>query len=133
MSVQKIKAKHAEEEGLPRNRYCRNCGALCCKDLSMAIGKPANKKEIEELKWQLQFDAIKVYIRKRRWYQLVESKCMYLSRDNRCTIYDKRPDKCREHNPPDCEYFGKFYDVIFTSPDELNRYFKREKRKRKRK
>ncbi len=112
------------------NKYCRNCPAICCKNLAMEIGKPANKKEVEDLKWQLQFDTVKVYIRKRRWHQLVEGRCMHLSDDNFCTIYNQRPKTCRNHNPPNCEKYGKFYEVILNNPDDLERYLDQKKKKR---
>ena len=111
----------------PDNKYCKKCSAVCCKNLAMEIGRPLNKSEIEDLKWQLHFDTVKVYLHKRRWYQLVEGTCRYLSKQDRCTIYETRPDKCREHNPPECEFFGKYYDTIFHNPEELVDYLKHKK------
>ncbi|MBD3245648.1 MAG: hypothetical protein GF333_01385 [Candidatus Omnitrophica bacterium] len=109
---------------------CTRCPALCCKNLSMEIGKPVNRKEIEDLKWQLHFDTVKVYIRHRRWYQMVEGTCMYLSND-RCTIYEHRPKKCRAHNPPNCERFGEFFDVMLATPQELEDYYQNHMRRRR--
>jgi Fe-S-cluster containining protein len=110
------------------NEYCKGCPAICCTNLAMEIGKPENKKEVEDLKWQLQFDTVKVYIRKNRWYQLVEGRCMYLSEDNFCTIYKQRPKKCRTHNPPNCERYGKYYDVMLENPKDLEKYLTSKKR-----
>ena len=109
------------------------CDAFCCKNLAMRIGRPENKQEVEDLKWQLHFDTVKVYIHHHRWYQWIEGKCMYLSEEHRCTIYDQRPDKCKTHNPPDCEHFGKFYDVMISTPDELEKYLQAKKKKQKKK
>jgi Fe-S-cluster containining protein len=119
MSEKKLKYGHEN---------CEGCPAICCHNLAMHIGKPENKFEMEELRWQLQFDTVKVYIKSRRWYQIVEGKCMYLDKDNRCSIYDHRMDKCREHNPPHCERYGKFYDIMINTPDELNEYITKKKR-----
>lgn len=116
-----------------KNEYCRGCPAVCCNNLAMGIGKPENKKEVEDLKWQLQFDTVRVYIRKRRWYQLVEGRCIHLGEDNFCTIYQKRPQKCRLHNPPNCERYGKYYDVMFKSPADLEGYLMRRKKKKAKK
>ncbi len=112
-------------------KECQECGAFCCRNLAMAIGRPENREEIEDLKWQLHFDTVKVYIHRRRWYQWVKGTCMYLGPDNRCTIYDQRPDRCKSHNPPDCEYFGSFYDIMIETPDELETYLKSKKTKSK--
>ena len=113
------------------NEICSRCPSLCCKNLSMMICRPETRAEVEDLKWQLRFDTVRVYIRNRRWYQLIEGRCMYLGEDGRCTDYDNRPDKCRRHNPPDCEFFGKFYDVMISTPDDLERYLDSRNRKRR--
>lgn len=113
------------------NKYCKGCPAICCTNLAMEIGKPENAKEVEDLKWQLQYDTVKVYIRKRRWYQLVEGRCMYLSEDNFCTIYNRRPKKCRLHNPPSCERYGVYYDLMFNNSEELDKYWVGKKKRKK--
>lgn len=120
----KKKTKHL------RKRHCGPCPAICCTNLALAIGKPVNQAEVEDLKWQLHFDTIKVYVLNRHWYQWVEGRCMYLSKNNKCNIYAHRPDKCRKHNPPNCENHGSFYDIMFSTPDELEKYLKLEKIKR---
>ncbi|NQT94968.1 MAG: YkgJ family cysteine cluster protein [Candidatus Omnitrophica bacterium] len=116
--------------GVPHNKYCRGCAAICCRNLALAIGKPANRKEIDDLKWQLHFTRVKIYIRHHHWYQWIKSKCMYLSEDNKCIIYERRPDICRKHNPPDCEKFGKFYDIMISTPEELEAYLEAKKKNR---
>jgi len=112
---------------------CHECPATCCKNLAMIIGRPHSRAEIEDLKWQIRFNTVKVYIHNRRWHLWVKGKCMYLGRSNRCTIYDTRPDKCRKYNPPHCEAFGKFYDVLLSTPDELEDYIKARKKAKPRK
>jgi hypothetical protein len=39
---------------------------------------------------------------------------------------------CRRHNPPDCEFFGKFYDVLLETPDELAAYLAERRKKGRR-
>jgi Fe-S-cluster containining protein len=120
-----------KKPGVPKNSHCRSCPAICCKNLALAIGKPANKKEIDDLKWQLHFTNVKVYIRHHHWYQWIKSRCMYLSSDNKCTIYDRRPDICRKHNPPDCEKFGEFYDDMLSTPEDLDNYMAKKNKTKK--
>ena len=110
-------------------KECGRCPALCCKNLSIRILRPRTRVEIEDLKWQLQFDTVRVYIRNNRWYQLVEGRCIYQAKDNRCRVYPMRPDVCRRHNPPDCEFFGKYYDVMIDTPDQLETHLARSRRK----
>ena len=111
---------------------CGQCAALCCKNLSVRILRPYTRAEIEDLKWQLHFDTVSIYIRKNRWYQLVEGRCIYLGEDDRCKIYPRRPEMCRRHNPPDCEFFGKFYDVLLETPDQMEAYLAERRKKSRR-
>ncbi len=111
---------------------CGQCPALCCKNLSIRILRPRTKAEIQDLKWQLQFDTVSIYIRNNRWFQLVEGRCIYLGENNRCKVYPVRPDMCRRHNPPDCEFFGEFYDVLIETPDQLEDYLAARRRQARR-
>ncbi len=113
------------------HEVCSMCPSLCCKNLSLMIYRPETRADVEDLKWELRFDTVKVYIRNNRWYQLIEGRCMYLGEDGRCTEYGGRPNKCRRHNPPDCEFFGKFYDIMISTPDELEDYLDSERRRKK--
>jgi len=109
---------------------CIECPAYCCRDLAISITKPRTKSEIEETKWYLHFDTVSIFIRNRRWHLLVKGKCIYLDDNNLCSIYEKRPEKCRKHNPPDCERYGKFYDVLISTPEELEKYLNGKRRRR---
>jgi Fe-S-cluster containining protein len=108
---------------------CRECNALCCRDLAMMTTRPRTRDEIDDLKWHLHYDTVNVCIRNHRWYIVVKGKCIYLSRNNLCKIYDRRPEKCRRHNAPECERFGSWYDLLIETPEGLERYL-REGRKR---
>ena len=94
------------------SKYCEKCTGICCKNLAVEIGRPENKSEVEALKWQLHFDTVKVYIHNKRWHMLIDGECLYLSKNNKCTIYSNRPNRCRAYNPPNCEFFGKFYNIM---------------------
>ncbi|MBI4845750.1 MAG: YkgJ family cysteine cluster protein [Candidatus Omnitrophica bacterium] len=110
---------------------CHRCPAACCRDLAMAIGKPSTKAEIEDLKWQVRFNTVDVFIKSHHWYLRVKGRCIYLGRRNMCKIYEKRPLKCRLHRPPDCERFGEYHEVLIKTPEQLQEYLD-SKKKRKR-
>jgi Fe-S-cluster containining protein len=101
---------------------CKSCGAMCCRHLVIPILGPESKKDLEKLKWQLHFEAVKIFIQDKKWHMMLESKCRYLGKDERCDQYQLRPKICRRHNPPNCEFFGRVYDEIFKSPQELEEY-----------
>lgn len=119
--INKPKAKTTDKDV----NVCIKCPSLCCRDLTYTIKRPRTRADIDELKWDLQYDIVNVYIKNKRWHETFKGKCMYLADDNLCRIYDRRPKKCRDHTPPACEKFGKYYDVLIKSPEELENYLKK--------
>jgi Fe-S-cluster containining protein len=111
--------KQKELPGERNGNICLECESLCCKDLAVMITRPRSRAEIDELKWQLHFDTVRVFIRNHRWHLLTKGRCIYLSPENLCTIYDCRSEICREHQPPNCERYGEYYDVMIETPEEL--------------
>ena len=109
---------------------CRHCGAKCCHDLVMPIHKPRTADDIFELRWELQYDTVRVFIRSHRWYRIIHARCQYLDDQDRCTIYDKRPNRCRQMRPPECEHYGDFWEVLIKTPDELDAHLANGKRRR---
>ena len=114
------------------NRQCDNCPALCCKDLIIPTDKPRTSEQIDEVKWHIQYDTVRVFIRSHRWYYIVHGRCQYLTEDNLCSIYERRPHRCRRLNPPECERFGCFYDVMIETPEELDEHLSRKHPRRTR-
>ena len=114
-----------------KNKCPEKCNAICCNDLAVQIYKPVTRVEKEDLRWHLFFKGVKVYIKHRKWYLLVHSKCRYLSKENRCTIYDRRPERCRNHNYPNCEFEGKFYEIMLESPEQFDEYFAKQTGKKR--
>lgn len=110
---------------------CEGCPALCCHDLVMPILKPRTHADVEELKWKLQYDAVSVFIANRRWHLQVKARCTYLTKNHLCSIYESRPDRCRDHNPSECERYGSYFDDRISTPEELEAYLFRERNRRK--
>jgi Fe-S-cluster containining protein len=115
-----------------KDHPCKACKARCCRDLTFSITSPKCRHDIETLKWYLHFDTVQIYIRNRRWNMLIQGKCIYLSKKNLCTIYDKRPKICRAHRPDACEMIGQWYDALLSSPNDLEAYVKRKRAKKAR-
>jgi Fe-S-cluster containining protein len=114
------------------NSLCADCPAKCCHKLLIPFNKPKDDGEIDYYRWHVQYDTVSIAIRSHRWYVVVDGRCMYLDDDNLCTIYDDRPDTCRDHNPPDCEHYGDWYDELIETPEELDAWFEKERKRRAR-
>ena len=107
---------------------CVDCPALCCHDLAIPIERPRLKDDIVDLEWQLRYDTVHVAIRHRQWYMVVNARCIYLDKHNLCKVYNDRPATCREHNPPDCEKYSRWYQYWTETPDELVSYLTGKRR-----
>ena len=103
---------------------CVDCPALCCKDLAIPTKRPRTRDQIDEMKWYLHFDTVSAIIVRRRWYLLINGRCMHLDDNDLCTIYEDRSYVCRQHNPPECERFSEFCEILIETPDELEQYLK---------
>ncbi len=110
------------------SNVCLDCEATCCRDLAVMITRPRTRDEIDALKWQLHFDTVRVFIRNRRWHVLTKGKCIFLSPENLCTNYEERSEICRDHQPPDCERYGEFYEVLIETPEELETHLARPRK-----
>jgi len=111
-----------------KRSHCQVCPSTCCHDLAMMITRPQNKTDLNELSWYLHYDTVTICIRNHRWYLAIKGRCIYLTSGNLCKIYEKRPVRCRRHDPPDCERFGSWHDVVISTPEELTRYLKKRKK-----
>jgi len=127
-------SKREDKKEVPAHtkKECRDCAAKCCHDLVLAINKPRTQDDIAYYRWHLQYDTVRIAISNHKWHTVFEGRCIYLDKNNICTIYDRRPEKCRRHNPPECEHFSKWYDIMLSTPEELDAHLEKEKRRRKR-
>ena len=49
---------------------------------------------------------------------MVHTQCQHLEENNRCGIYETRPDICREYSTKNCEYEDEWtYDHLLRHAD----------------
>ncbi len=112
---------------------CRKCDAKCCRYFAFHIVAPKTKEDIETIRWYLAHTGVTVFIERRRWYVEIDNDCRYLTKDFKCSIYDKRPAICKEHEPSSCEFtFTEFdHEHIFHTMEEFDRYLAARKKRPK--
>ena len=58
-----------------------------------------------------------------RGYLLVHTTCKHLMEDQRCGIYETRPEICREYTTDECEYEDSWtYERYFETPEQIKEY-----------
>ena len=116
---------------------CSKCTALCCRYIAIEIDKPETKRDFDDIRWYVAHRGVRVFVERGRWYVEFRTRCKFLTKDNLCAIYEKRPRICREHDPNSCEFDGApEYPLVFRHPDEVEEYYKewlRQRRKSNRK
>ena len=112
---------------------CRICGAKCCKYITIKIDAPRDKIDRDEIRWFLHHENISVMIERRLWFLQVYTRCKNLARDNRCAIYDNRPEVCRQYEMEECEHLGEEDEgtIEFYKPEEYDRFLEEKKKRRK--
>jgi Fe-S-cluster containining protein len=107
-------------------KTCKECNGKCCRYIVIEIATPKSKEDLEELKWYIAHENVEVFVDKEGgWNVEFITPCKYLGKDNRCKIYKKRPDICREYSNKECEMNFNYVDKFrFKDIEEINKYIK---------
>ena len=84
---------------------CSNCQALCCSYVMLEIDEPEDREDFEKIRWFVAHENISVAHYEDSWMLYIKNKCKFIDENHNCTIYDKRPQICREHQSEECDYF----------------------------
>ena len=118
-----VKRKISREELAPGECLCDYCSAKCCKYFALPLETPTTRQDFDYLRWYLLHDAATVFIEEKTWYLLVHTACKHLQADNRCGIYETRPQICRDYSTHNCEYEDSWvYDHYFETPEQVEEY-----------
>jgi len=111
---------------------CSMCAAKCCRYFALEIDTPRSKNEFENLRWYLAHKGVSLYVQKRKWHLEIRNECQHLGKDNRCMIYNKRPEICKEHSNDTCEkIIDDFeHDFSFDRIEELDEYINKRFKKK---
>ena len=113
--------KKREDLELGEN-LCEYCTAKCCKYFALPIDTPTSRADFEYIRWYLLHEKATVFVDE-HWYLLVHTTCKHLQPDNRCGIYETRPQICRDYSNDNCEYDDDYtYDVYFETPEQIDEF-----------
>lgn len=112
---------------------CSICPAICCQYFALQIDTPKCKHDFENIRWYLMHDRVNVFLDDGKWYLQVWSRCENLLPDNRCGVYETRPQICRDYGldadgRANCHATSKpnhEYEVLFTTAEQIEKYYKK--------
>jgi Fe-S-cluster containining protein len=111
----------------------KECNARCCRYLTVYLPAPRQKADFDELSWFLAHENTSVYVEGRRWHLEVRTPCRYLNENNLCTIYEHRPDVCREYSLDACEYPRRpAHTLHFDCKEEFDAWWERRRERERR-
>jgi len=76
-------------------KKCQKCGAKCCQEMFFWLEKWQDAKDWR--RWAKFHENVEVGIKDGGFFVKVKVKCRKLKND-RCSIYKKRPQLCREYD-----------------------------------
>ncbi len=115
--------KVKREDLEPGESLCDHCTAKCCRYFALPIDEPTTRPDFDYLRWYLLHEQATVFTEDDTWYLLVHTKCKHLQADQRCGIYETRPQICRDYTTKDCEYDDTWtYDRYFETSEQIAEY-----------
>ena len=123
-SVQAERRKPLTRDMVPKGDcLCDHCNAKCCRYFCLPIEVPESAKEYDYIRWFLLHGHSSVFVEDESWYLLVHTVCKHLQPDNRCGIYETRPEICREYSTDACEFDeDSVYEKYFETPEQVAEY-----------
>lgn len=103
---------------------CTKCKpARCCSYLTVPLDTPRTEKDFDFLLWQMAHQKVSIYIEEGEWFLSVDNRCRFLGNDDRCQIYETRPQVCRDYEAVDCAYDSEYdFDMEFRTYEEFKEY-----------
>lgn len=107
----------------PGDCLCNYCTALCCRYFTLPIDTPTDWRDFDHIRWFLMHGRATVFVESGIWYLTVYAECRHLLPDQRCGIYDDRPQICRNYSTDSCEYEDDgVHDMYFETPEQIWEY-----------
>ena len=118
-ALPKLRRKNVPKEAV----LCDYCTAKCCRYFALPIDGPEEFSDFEFIRWYLLHERATIFKESDNWYLLVHTTCRHLQEDNRCGIYETRPQICRDYTTKECEFEDDWtYDFYLERPEQVAEY-----------
>lgn len=100
------------------------CNAFCCTYISVHIDTPKTKVDFDELEWFLAHENISAYKDDENdWILEIMTPCKNL-KDNKCAVYENRPNVCRQYDPDNCTHNSEEIPtkILFRTSEEVRTF-----------
>ena len=102
----------------PKQVHCLSCG-LCCSYVAVDCEDPTTLRGATNILWYLYHEGVSVYTDGEDWMVTFDTRCRHLQDDNKCRIYETRPQICREFDETSCEVNADDLGTTFVHVPEF--------------
>jgi Fe-S-cluster containining protein len=112
----------------PKQVGCLSCG-LCCSYVAVDCEDPSTLRGATNILWYLYHDGVSVYTDGEDWMVTFDTRCRHLQDDNKCRIYETRPEICREFDETSCEVNADDLGTTFVDVPEFLTWLQQNNRR----
>ena len=120
-------------ENMSSETKCSYCsGTKCCQYVTQQIDSPRKKADFKLMLWQISHANVEFYKDEDGWFLMFIASCEHLGKQGGCTIYEQRPDICRDYENDYCEYDSpaeEGFELYFKNHAELLKYCRKRFKK----
>ncbi len=105
---------------------CQTCRGTCCSYMAVEIDEPTTLEDFDNVRWYCAHKETWVFKEDGDWYVVFNGACDKLNEDHSCSIYETRPQVCRDHKFGECDFFlrGEF-DLEMHTLEEVDAYLRK--------
>jgi Fe-S-cluster containining protein len=128
--VIKLVSNDKKEKKQPSMKDCTECGNKCCQYIMIDWDEPLDEEDFDDLRWFITHRGATIHVDEGDWCVEFKMPCEKLGDDGKCTIYEKRPQMCRQYADDMienglCGGFQNIYETFdhyFSTIEELDAF-----------
>jgi len=104
---------------------CNGC-IKCCNYVAIELDNPENDDDWNHIRWYLVHENVWVFIdNDDSWNIQFNTPCEKNEENGWCTIYNKRPNICRQYTTESCEKYGEgeSFKLLFKTLEEFDEWY----------
>lgn len=124
--IELVFPKFNQEEKMTESEICMKCHG-CCTYVAVPLEYPRSADALDTYVWYLLHRNVEIEIDNyNKWFLVFKTPCDKLLPNGACTIYESRPEICRDYSADSCSRTAKDHTHQFKKPEELMAYIKQK-------
>lgn len=124
--IELVFPKFNQEEKMTESEICMKCHG-CCTYVAVPLEYPRSADMLDTYVWYLLHRNVEIEIDNyNKWFLVFKTPCDKLLPNGACSIYESRPEICRDYSADSCSRTAKDHTHQFKKPEDLMAYIKRK-------